>query len=250
MTIANPLFDTIFKKLIENDRVAKFFIGTLLEQNIHALQVITQEFPNPKDVDKSSSGTIGSKEQQSQEVSSKNFFQLDFIATILTDTGEPEKVHVEIQKIKNFIEPRMLSNFQAVHYNRRGTFDYEKRKLPSITIYILGFNLPEIQSACIKLENTYEDLISNKLINHKIDFIEKLSQDCYIVQVNRITERFETSLDKLLSIFEQSNFLDGGKLMKDFNHEIDEENIKLMIDILHHASIDPEQRKIMEIEQE
>ena len=38
--------------------------------------------------------------------------------------------------------------------------------------------------------------------------------------------------------------------MKDFNHEIDEENIKLMIDILHYASIDPEQRKIMEIEQE
>ena len=37
--------------------------------------------------------------------------------------------------------------------------------------------------------------------------------------------------------------------MKDFNHEIDEENIKFMIDILHHASINPEQRKIMEIEQ-
>jgi hypothetical protein len=235
---------------MENDRVAKFFIGTLLEQNIHALQVITQEFPNPKDVDKSSSGTIASKDQQSQEVSSKNFFQLDFIATILTDTGETEKVLIEIQKIKNFIEPRMLSNFQAVHYNRKGTFDYEKRKLPSITIYILGFNLPEIESACIKLEKTYEDLISNKMINHKIDFIEKLSQDCYIVKVNRITDRFETSLDKLLSIFEQFNFLDGGKLMKDFNHEIDEENIKLMIDILHHASFDPEQRKIMEIEQE
>ncbi len=250
MTIANPLYDTFFKKLMENDRVAKFFIGTLFEQNIHALQVITQEFPNPKNVDKSSSETIGSMEQQSQEVSSKNFFQLDFIVTILTDTGEPEKVHVEIQKIKNFIEPRMLSNFQAVHYNRKGTFDYEKRKLPSITIYILGFNLPEIQSACIKLENTYEDLISNKKINHKIDFIEKLSQDCYILQVNRITERSETSLDKLLSIFEQSNFLYGGKLMKDFNHKIDEENIKLMVDILHRASIDPEQRKIMEIEQE
>ena len=34
------------------------------------------------------------------------------------------------------------------------------------------------------------------------------------------------------------------------NEKIVEENIKLMIDILHHASIDPEQRKIMEIEQE
>lgn len=234
---------------MENDRVAKFFIGMLLEQNIHTLQVITQEFPNPKDVDKSSSGTIGSKEQQSQEELSKNFFQLDFIPTILTDTGKREKVLIEIQKIKNFIEPKMLRNFQALHYNRKGTFDDEKRKLPSITIYILGFNLPEIESACIKLEQTYEDLISNKRINHKIDFIERLTHDCFIVQVNRITERFQTSLDKLLSIFEQSNFLDGGKIMKDFNHEIDDENIKLMIDILHHAVVNPEQKKRMEIEQ-
>jgi hypothetical protein len=51
-----------------------FASTTLLEQNINALQVITQELPSPKDVDKSSSGTIGSKVHKSQEVSSKNFF--------------------------------------------------------------------------------------------------------------------------------------------------------------------------------
>ena len=116
MTIANPLYDTIFKKLMENDRVAKFFIGTLLEQNIHALQVITQEFPNPEDVDISSSGTIGSKEQQSQEVSSKNFFQLDFIATILTDTGEViEFCDPRIQQIQSMMGE--LLHFDVTHHS-------------------------------------------------------------------------------------------------------------------------------------
>lgn len=39
MVIANPIYDIVFKRLMENDRVAKFFIGTLLEENIEAVEV-------------------------------------------------------------------------------------------------------------------------------------------------------------------------------------------------------------------
>jgi len=34
MIIANPIYDVVFKMLMENEKVAKFFIGTFLEQNI------------------------------------------------------------------------------------------------------------------------------------------------------------------------------------------------------------------------
>jgi hypothetical protein len=34
MLIANPIYDTVFKHLLENHRVAKFFIGTLLGKPI------------------------------------------------------------------------------------------------------------------------------------------------------------------------------------------------------------------------
>jgi hypothetical protein len=34
VTIANPMYDTVFKRLMENDRVVKFFIGTLLEEEV------------------------------------------------------------------------------------------------------------------------------------------------------------------------------------------------------------------------
>ena len=44
MIIANPIYDTVFKKMMESERVAKFFIGTLLEQDIETVEVQPQEF--------------------------------------------------------------------------------------------------------------------------------------------------------------------------------------------------------------
>ncbi|MBP6386398.1 MAG: hypothetical protein KA327_07210, partial [Pseudarcicella sp.] len=44
MIIANPIYDTVFKKMMENERVAKFFIGTLLDQEIENIEVKPQEF--------------------------------------------------------------------------------------------------------------------------------------------------------------------------------------------------------------
>ncbi|TAE35064.1 MAG: hypothetical protein EAY66_10065, partial [Sphingobacteriales bacterium] len=44
MVIANPIYDVVFKKLMEDNRIAKFFIGTLLEQTIDSVEVKPQEF--------------------------------------------------------------------------------------------------------------------------------------------------------------------------------------------------------------
>ena len=44
MVIANPIYDVVFKRMMENEKVAKFFIGTLLEQTIEVVSVKPQEF--------------------------------------------------------------------------------------------------------------------------------------------------------------------------------------------------------------
>jgi hypothetical protein len=44
MIIANPIYDVVFKKMMENERVAKFFIGTLLNQTIETIEVKPQEY--------------------------------------------------------------------------------------------------------------------------------------------------------------------------------------------------------------
>ena len=44
MIIANPIYDLVFKRMMENDKVAKFFIGTLIDQPIDTIDLKPQEF--------------------------------------------------------------------------------------------------------------------------------------------------------------------------------------------------------------
>lgn len=167
MVIANPIYDIVFKRLMENDRVAKFFMGTLLEENIEAVEVKPQEFIYSKDYEKV---LLAKKfiKQQIKEQLSINFFRLDFIATILTESGERKKVLIEIQKVKNNIDLMRFRNYLGEQYKREDMVNNEKHILPITTIYILGFNLPEIETACIKVERNFKDLIAKKLFILKV----------------------------------------------------------------------------------
>ena len=232
MVIANPIYDVVFKRMMENERVAKFFIGTLLEQNIESVELKPQEFT------------------YTDELAGLAVFRLDFIATVKTETGEYKKVLIEIQKARNQIDLMRFRNYLAEQYKKEDLLNSEKIILPITTIYILGFKLPELETACIKVERNYKDLVNNKTIDKKSDFIEKLTHDSYIVQVDRITNNYSTKLDKLLSIFEQQHFIDDRKITKEFRHKLDSEDIKLTTDILHFAGTNPEERKKIETEQE
>lgn len=232
MIIANPIYDTVFKRMMENERVAKFFIETLLEQAIETIEVKPQEFT------------------YTDELAGLAVFRLDFIATIKTETSEYKKVLIEIQKAKNQIDLMRFRRYLGEQYKKEDKVNYENQALPITTIYILGFTLPEIETACIRVERNYKDLINKTVIEKKSDFVEKLTHDSYIVQVDRITDRYQTSLDKLLSVFEQSNFVDDRKITKQFSHPTDNEELKILTDILHHSGSDPIERKRIEDEQE
>jgi len=232
MVIANPIYDVVFKRLMENDKVAKFFIGTLLEETIESVEVKPQEFT------------------YTDKLAGLSVFRLDFIATIKTELGESKKILIEIQKAKNQIDLMRFRNYLAEQYKKEDSINDEIVILPITTIYILGFKLPEISSSCIKVERNYKDLVDKKLIDTRSDFVEKLTHDSFIVQVERITDRYQTKLDKLLSIFEQKNFIDDKKIMKEFNHSIDNEDIRLTTEILHYTGTNPEERKKIETEQE
>ena len=232
MVIANPIYDVVFKKMMENERVAKFFIGTLLEQVIETVEVKPQEFTY---VD---------------ELAGLSVFRLDFVATIKTETGEYKKVLIEIQKAKKQIDLMRFRNYLAEQYKRKDKINDESVVLPITTIYILGFKLPEIESSCIKVERNYKDLIEKRIIDTKSEFVEKLTHDSFIVQVERISDRYQTKLDKLLSVFEQTNFIDDSRIIKQYNHDGDDEDVKIITDILHYSGIDPIEKKKIEIEQE
>jgi hypothetical protein len=232
MIIANPIYDVVFKRLMENDKVAKFFIGTLLEQTIEAVEVKPQEFT------------------YTDKLAGLAVYRLDFIATIRTETGELKKVLIEIQKAKNPIDLMRFRNYLAAQYKKEDKINNENVVLPITTIYILGFKLPEIESSCIRVKRDYIDLINKTMLAQKSDFVEKLTHDCFVVQVERITDRYQTRLDKLLSVFEQRNFTDDKEITKNFTHNPDIDELKTITDILHYVGTDPQERKQIEIEQE
>ena len=75
MLIANPIYDVVFKRMMEHDRIAKFFIGAILEKTVESIVARPQEFtymaPGSKVV----------------------FYR--FIATIKTEFGELHHAGVE-----------------------------------------------------------------------------------------------------------------------------------------------------------
>jgi hypothetical protein len=203
-----------------------------LEQTIETVEVKPQEFT------------------YRDELAGLAVFRLDFIATIQTDNGVLKKVLIEIQKAKNQIDLMRFRNYLAEQYKKEDIVDNEKAVLPITTIYILGFTLTEIETPCLKVERNYKDQINKTTLLTKSDFVEKLTHDSFIVQVDSITNCYQTKLDKLLSIFEQTNFVDDKKIIKEFIHEVDIEEIQIATDILHHTGTNAEEKKKIETEQE
>jgi len=232
MIIANPIYDVVFKKLMENDRVVKFFIGTLLEQTIESVEVMPLEF------------------DYSNLLTGFNVFRINFIATIKTDEGEFKKVLIEIQRARNHIDLIDFQIYLLSQVIKDKTVSNEKTTLPITTIYILGFKIPEIETSCIRVAQNYKDLINNTIINKKFEFFEKLTHDSIIIQVERITDRYQTRLDKMLSVFEQSNFYDDSRVIKKFIHKTDIEEVEIMTNILHFSGIDPDELRMIDTEKE
>lgn len=232
MVIANPIYDVVFKQLMENERVAKFFVSTMLGQKIESLELKPQEFT------------------YTDELVGLAVFRLDFIAVIKTEQGEIKKILIEIQKARNEIDLMRFRNYLAEQYKKQDKVNGENIVLPITTIYILGFNLPKIETACLHVERQYKDKLDHVLLYQRSDFIERLTHDSYIIQVGRITERYQSRLDQLLSVFEQRNFVGDTETVKEYLHQTDDEEINTITAILHHTGTDPSTRKKIEIEQE
>jgi hypothetical protein len=248
--IANPIYDTVFKKLMENRRIAKFFLSTILEQQVEEVSVLPQEFTYQTNMDKPDSGRGKKKEKGTVEYYS--IFRLDFMATVRTGDGSLKKILIEVQKSWDVLDVMRFRNYLGEQYTKEDVTDGRKTVLPVTTIYILGTKLSEIECPCVKVGRTYIDMLNRKAIRTKSAFIELLTHDSYVIQAGRITDvRYTTNLNKLLSIFEQNYFIEkNSDVRKEYPYHPDDENMKLITDILYEMGTDPEERKRIETEKE
>ncbi|MDR0603254.1 MAG: hypothetical protein LBG80_03005 [Bacteroidales bacterium] len=114
--IANPMYDTVFKKLMENERIAKFFLSTILEQQVVSLDIRPQEYTYKSDPDLKKNRKR--KRPEPEHNIGYSIFRIDFMATIITATGEKKKILIEIQKSYDEEDLMRFRNYLAEQYKR------------------------------------------------------------------------------------------------------------------------------------
>ncbi|MBK9458643.1 MAG: hypothetical protein KA783_00905 [Chitinophagales bacterium] len=184
MIIANPIYDSVFKFLLEDIEVAKRFISNIIGEEIIELTF---------------------KPQEQTTLSPKyllTVFRLDFKALIKTPSGGHKKVLIELQKSNNGFDIMRFKHYIGTNYSKADEVNGIKTPLPMLPIYILGFKL-SIERAVLKIGRQYQDVSTGEIYNAKDDFIEQLSHDCFVIQVPCLPEVTQTKLEKILSVFNQ-----------------------------------------------
>ena len=115
MYIANPIYDTVFKHLMENNRVARFFVETIINQPVESITVSPQEYTRFKPLKEFISESF-SDEFKLMELLS--VIRYDFVATVQMPDGH-KKVLIEIQKAKNAGALMRFRNYLGEQYKRK-----------------------------------------------------------------------------------------------------------------------------------
>ena len=220
MIIANPIYDTAFKRLLENDKVAKFLIGTILDCKVLTLEPKIQE-----------------RTKFDKETGKLTLYRKDFTATIKTEEGE-KTVVIELQKAKTIDDVYRFREYLGS--------EYTNSKFPIISIYILGFNL-SVNTPAFVADLEYRDLQTKEKLEVHDSFVTHLTHKAYFVQTKKIKQNLNTKLDMLLSIFSQENFVTKDETLKDFA-EVNDPEVKEVLDILYYVAVDKETRKELDDE--
>jgi hypothetical protein len=234
MQIANPIYDAVFKYLMDDNRVARLLISKIIGQEILDLEF--QPLENRVDI----------------EHRTFTVYRLDFSARIKTETGETKQVIIEIQKAKfptDIMRFRKYIGQQYISDKNTAVVEEKKIALPIISIYFLGHQLQNTDAPVIKVKRNYIDLSTGKEIHEKEEFIESLTHDSYIIQIPHLKDRRRTELEMLLGVFDQSNISEDHHILNIREEDFDP-HFRSLIRRLQRAVEEPKIRKTMDIEDE
>jgi len=235
MLIANPIYDIVFKYLMENLDIAKGVISTIIDEEIDHLDFTAQENIR-KDDEK------------------LNYYHLDFIARIRKKEGGYKNVLIELQKTNVSYDIMRFRRYLGEQYRkedeniqRDGTISQEP--LPIITIYFLGFYLSRTLPAVVKVNRYYLDVLSGEKIEERNDFIECLTHDSFVIQIPALHVTMRSRLERVLSIFAQENFVAGDQRLKSYGYKTDDELMVKILKQLEKAAADNEMLRQLELEE-
>ena len=198
ITVANPIYDVVFKYLMEDKRIARIILSALLKEDIVEVEMRPHEYVNDKR-------------------DSVSVLRIDFGARVRQTDGSEKLILIELQKTWLETETLRFRQYLGVQYdNPDNMLAGGEHALPMVAVYLLGHRVGDIDEPVLYVRHKSYDsdgqLVTKGLPN---PFVDSLTHDSIIVQIPLLRgllsgsgdgrQRGKSRLDKVLSIFDQSN---------------------------------------------
>lgn len=235
VNIANPIYDSVFKYLLEDERIAKTLLSALIKKEVVHVEARPHEYTNLN------RDTI-------------SMFRIDFSAKVREKDGSLHLVLIELQKTWVETETLRFRQYLGAQYSLPGNMqDDGKYGIPMVTVYIMGHKIGDIDEPIIYSNHRVEDYDGNPITKGIPDpFVESLTHNSIIVQIPLLHGQVNNRLEQVLTVFDQTktNKEDNKVLQIDetlYNGDID---MQYIVHRLTAAAADAEMRHQMNVEDE
>ena len=237
MRIANPIYDVVFKYLLDDEKVARLLLSALLGKEVLELQF------RPTEVHHEAARPDGTQ---------LLVLRMDFAATVRLEDGGRKLVLIEIQKARNAWDVQRFRRYLGSNYASPENVyldpDGKEQALPIVTIYFLGQGLECVDVPVLKVNRHYLDVVTGDEVRITDPFVEALTHDSIVVQVNRLKNRRRTELERLLEVFDQGLASRSDPHLLDILEENFPEHHRAVLRRLVRAGAEQEVRDSMDVE--
>lgn len=235
MIVANPVYDIVFKYLMEDERIARTILSALLKKDVVAVEVRPHEYSD-------------------DSRDSLSVFRIDFGATIRESDGKEHLILIELQKTWLDTETLRFRQYLGVHYSNPKNMLASGHALPMVAVYLLGHRVGDIEEPVLYVSHRacdYNDNVVTKGLPNA--FVDSLTHDSIIVQVPRLHGRINNRLDEVLSVFDQSQANEENQhtlLLDERRYDEDDRDMQLILRRLLEAAASSDMRYEMNVEDE
>ena len=202
--VANPIYDVVFKYLMQNQRVARLLIGRITGLAVQSLTVSPQETAVPRTPD------------GPEHDLPLTLLRMDFAARVRTADGGERQVLIEIQKAS---APTVIERFRRYLGQQIGSGDNilthpsgRTEAVPIVTIYFLGYALDELSDeAVIDVCPRVTERRTGRELAASHPLVEGIHHRSHIIQIPRLASRRRDELERLLAIFDQGLVKGNGR---------------------------------------
>ena len=237
LQVANPIYDIVFKYIMEDERIAKTILSALLKKEVVEVKIRRNEYAN------TTRDTL-------------SIFRIDFGARVLENDGTTHLVLIELQKTWLETETLRFRQYLGAHYANPENINKDDRHgyaIPMVTVYLLGHKVGEIEEPILYVNHKHYDYYGNEVTKGLPNaFVDSLTHDSIIVQIPRLHGQLHNRLENVLNVFDQSRKQESNQqiLMIDENLYSDNDEVLYILRKLKEAASDSKLRHDMNVEDE